>query len=199
MSESVNFGALLQSVGTLDMQPVPAGSYNAKVIDASAAQTSTGKLMYKLRYEIEDGPSRGRKVYNNITLTTDNPNALRMFFVNMKAMGLGESYFASSPSPDAVAQALMGARCIITINHREYQGVMRENVAGIKEAASPMAGLGASPAPAIPAPVAATPAPAPVVAAPVAAPAEQALEPDAPVTVFAQPQGGAPVPPPVPF
>ena len=217
---SVNFGDLITSVGTLSMEPVPKGTYVAKVIEAEPKQSSTGKLMFKLRYEIIDGgPCHSRRLWHNITLTTDNANALRMFFVNMKAMGLDESYFATNPQPAAIAGALLGRNCTITVDHRMYQGTMRDNVANITPPpagfAAPQGGAavpGAVPGfapqatgiPAAPvmAPVAvapapvATPAPAVVVTPePVAAPAPQA--PAAPVD--SAPAGGAPVPPPVPF
>lgn len=218
MSEPVNFGELLGSVGSLAMEPVPAGVYDARVIEATAGQSSTGKLMYKLRYEIIGPTAVGRKVYNNITLTTDNANALRMFFVNMKAMGLEESYFATSPTPHAVAGALLGRQCKLTIKHKEYppgSGLMREDISGIAPS-SGVPGVGvpvaAGPGPGIPAPIVPAPAapvvpvaaPAPAVAAPVAttpepAPvvAETAVVPPAPAPEPAPPaESTAPIPEP---
>lgn len=177
----VNFGQLIASVGTLEIQPVPPGNYDVKVIEASAGQSSTGKLMYKVRYEIQGGPQHGRKVYNNITLTNDGGNALRMFFVNMKSHGLDEAYFAMNPSPETVAGALVGRQVSITIEHEPYRGVMREQVRSVRPPAGIAAGLGAPAAgPGVGQPIA--PGVAfvpPVVAAapPIAPPIQQGLPP----------------------
>lgn len=216
MTESVNFGALLASVGSLSMDTLPQAAYDVKVIEAEAATSSTGKLMYKIRYEVISGTYVGRKVYNNITLTTDKANALRMFFVNMKAMGLEETFFATGPTPETVAQALIGKQCTITLTHQEYpagSGQMKENVNSIKASAG-VSAIGtpvmASTAPPITALVVAPAAPvvtaAPVLEVPVivAAPVAAVAEPTQPVEVVepaseTATQATMPAPPPLPF
>lgn len=206
----IQLGDLFKSIGTLEFQPVPPGEYTVQVVTSTFAQSSTGRPMWKTQLQIlNPGPYAGRKVYNNITLVTDNPNALRMFFVNMKAMGLDETFWASNPSPEYVAQILMNRQFVVILDNRDYRGQMRENVVGIKPMAGVSAGLPAGPAGVVPggavAPVAApiptavaTPQPAqPVAAAPVAAPPAPAPEPVAvqPVQPVApEPQPVAPIP-----
>lgn len=128
---SVNWGELMAG-GAADFQPVPKGNYDVYVDTAEPKQSTTGKLMFALKYKIETGPQAGRTIFNNITLTTDNPNALRFFFLNMKAMGIGQDFFAQNPSPSVIAQALIGQKCRVEIDHRPYQGQMRENVKSIQ-------------------------------------------------------------------
>lgn len=211
--ESVNFAELLEESGGA-YEPVPKGSYDVIIDTCEATQSSTGKLMYKLQYKILGGPQAGRIVYNNITLTKDKKNALKMFFTNMKAMGLPNEYFANSPAPETVAAALVGRSCNIIVDHREFQGEMREDVKKIAPAsgATPMqVSPGATSGPSIPTPGAAPSAPPVASPTPPAAPTPEAApapaaptpEPAAPAAPPAPeqtaPAGGVAPPPPVPF
>ena len=208
MTESVNWANLMEQSGG-DFETLPKGSYDVIVDTAEATRSSTDKTMFKIKFKVQGGPHNGRTIFNNITLTIDNPNALRMFFLNMKALGLNADFFSNNPTPDQVAAALLGAPATVVLDHRMYQGAMRENVksllprAGIT-AGGQMAPVGpsisvpttspsvpSSPAPA--APVVSQPAPAAPPAPPVAAPApapapQQAAAPKEESTV--------PIPPP---
>lgn len=198
MSEPINFGQLLQDSGGA-FEPVPKGEYDLTVSSAEATKSTTDKVMFKVVYKIVGGPYNGRTIYNNITLTTDNPNALRMFFLNMKSMGLTEEFFAGNPTPSQVADALVGRPCRATIDHREWQGQTRENVKSLKAAvgigAAGVAGQQVAPpvvqqpgVPSLPTNTTVAP-PAVPVAQPVAAPPP----PVQPAPVAVQPPVAAPV------
>lgn len=191
---TVNFGELLQqSAGAF--APVPQGQYDVVISSAEATKSSTGKTMFKVKYKIVGGPNNDRQVFNNVTLSPENPNALNYFFRDMKNMGLTQEFFAASPSPDSVASALLGKRCRIQVNHREYNGEMRDNVEKILPSvggpatpaapsvpsAPPAAPAAAAPVPTVPAvPQAAAPAPPPAIPAPAnPAPSEEAPAPAA--------------------
>jgi hypothetical protein len=203
MSEmTVNWGELMAG-GAAEFQPVPKGNYDVAVDTAEPKQSTTGKLMFAVKYKIESGPQAGRTVFNNITLTTDNPNALRYFFLNMKAMGLSQEFFATNPSPSAIAQALIGQRCRIEVDHRPYQGSMRENVKSISAAGGIMPG-GAITGPSAPvsSPMIPTPGatvgPSPAMPQPTVAPVSAPVPTVAPVvapqpSVAPAPQPAAPV------
>jgi hypothetical protein len=197
--ESINFAQLYENSGG-PYEPVPKNEYEVVIDSCEVGKSSTDKLMYKLKYKIVGGPQNGRTVYNNITLTTDKPNALKMFFTQMKAMGLPNEYWASNPSPDTVAAALVGRQCRIIVDHREWNGEMREDVKGIKPSLgggpavipSPSAGPSTSATPPTPSVAASAPSPAPSpepVSAPTPAPTP---EPES------APASSA-TPPPVPF
>lgn len=203
----VNFGQLLKDAGG-SFQPLPKGEYDAIVATSEAKESSTGKLMFALTYKIVGGPYNGRTVYNNVTLTVDNPNALRMFFLNMKAMGLDEAFFSQSPAPSVVAQALLDKPCKLVIDHRPYQGEMRESVKSIKP---PMLGgiqvpgaMNVGPGPIVPpaspqAPAVPAQQPAPAQpAAPVAIPQPTNPAPAEPVSPAPTPAPVAPVEAPAP-
>jgi hypothetical protein len=141
VSQSINWGELLEQSGGA-FEPLPKGTYDVYVDTAEATKSSTDKVMFKVRFKVEGGPYAGRTVYNNITLTTDNPNALRMFFLNMKAMGLDQSYFAENPHPDTVAAALVGQRATVSVDHGIYHGQMRENVKSLMPRAGGISAAG---------------------------------------------------------
>jgi len=204
VTEQINWGNLIEQAGK-ELEPVPKGTYDVVVEDASDTQTSTQKLMYKLKFRIQGGASANRVLWNNITLTTDNPTALAMFFRNMDALGLDRQYFSMNPSPSDVAAALVGRTVRVVIDHRLYQGSMRENVKQMMKATGVMGipGMPSSGAPAgIPSPMAPAPAPVPQPSAPVSAPvAPQQVQTPAPVVATppapVQPSPD-PTPPPVP-
>lgn len=184
MADEMNWGALYDSAGEAD-KPLPNGSYNVEVTKAEAKTTKNGKPMFSLSAKVLDGPHAGRFVWHNLTVTVENPNAMRMFFLNMAAFGLGDAFFKRSPAPNNtdVANALVGRRAQFDVGTQTsgaYAG--RNEVKSVKAATIPGAsgpsvpgGAGPSaPAPAVPA----TPAvPQPAVAPVVPAPAAQAQQP----------------------
>ena len=190
MTTGVNWKDLMQASGG-SFEPLPVGDYEVKVIKAEAASTSTGKLMYKMTMDVVSGPHTNRKVWTNQTLSPENPNALAMFFNAMGALGLDADFFNTNPSPDAVAQALVGRYAVVSLKQREWNGSMRNEVTAIKKsnrASSMFPGVGGGTAPSFPAPT----------AAPAPAPAPQQPEPTIPAPTT-DPATAASQPPKLPF
>lgn len=125
----INWGALLDDSNDA-FEVLPVGKYRMKVVKASAAMSSTSKLMFKVVLEVINGPKTGKAVYNNITMTTDNKKALYMFFQNMAALGVTEAYLRQEPrpAPEQVASKMLGAVADVVIDHSVWQGRTRENV-----------------------------------------------------------------------
>jgi len=114
---------------------LPDGDYNVVVLSDPpplATQASTGKPMIKLQAAILDGPKKDRKIFTQLTLTVDNPFALKMWFNQMAAFGLGPDFFAGKPSMEQVAAALKGRPAVFTVSRREWQGTDRNSVDAIK-------------------------------------------------------------------
>jgi hypothetical protein len=56
------------------IDPIPAGKYNAVIIDSEMKPTKNGNGQYlELTFEVIDGEYKGRKVWSRLNL--DNPNA----------------------------------------------------------------------------------------------------------------------------
>lgn len=220
---TVNWSQLVQDAG--DVNPVPIGKYDAICISAELKQSQSSSNEYwATKWRIQSGEHAGRTLFNNFVLVEDNPDALRAFFINMRNIGITTDHLAQlGGDKNALTPLFVGRQAILTVNHREYQGTMRDNVARLDAHPSgPMrnvqAGGAPSPvgvAPSVPqvpsvpqapavAPqpaVPAAPAPAPAVApapapAPVAAPAPA---PEVAAAPMAAPEPApAPAPAPVP-
>jgi len=126
-----------------------------KVINAEATKTSNDKPMFKVKFEITEGPHAPRKVYTNLTVSEENPMALAIFFRQMDALGLNSSFFGQGPTPDQVASALINRPARVTVGTKTWNGVERNEVKSIAPplGGSPMApGVAAGNAPLVPAP-----------------------------------------------
>jgi Protein of unknown function (DUF669) len=145
--ETINWAALIQDSADA-FAILPKDTYRMQVVTAEATMSSTGKTMFKTKLQVINGPKTGSTVFNNITMTTDNPKALFMFFENMAALGVSREFLQQNPtpSPQQVAAKMVGAVADITIDHRPYNGVDRENVKGMKAVAGGAAAPSVGPA-----------------------------------------------------
>lgn len=148
---SINFSDLMKTAekeGGFSL--LPDGSYNVVVEKAQATTASTGKPMLKVTLVVTDGPSKGRKLFTNHVLATDNPNALAMFFRNMGAYGLDKAFWnAPGASLDGAAAIMVGRPVTADVGHKVYQGEDRNEVKGVKP---PAAGAASIMGPAVAAP-----------------------------------------------
>lgn len=183
---SLNWGDLVKDAGDVgSYEPLPDGDYDLKVTEATAKVAQSGKTMFAIKAQVQNGPHAKRLVWDNLVVTPDSPGALGMFFRKMAGLGLNRDFFAQSPSNAQIEAALQGREFRAQIGSRVWNGSKKNEIKMyyVASAATPAAPAASAPAPA-PAPApAAAPAPAPAVAeAPAPAPA-----PAAPVTEAAAP------------
>lgn len=57
------------------MEILPPGKYPVQIIESEMRETRTGGQMLKLTMEVLDGPSKGRKIWDNLNLVNSNPQA----------------------------------------------------------------------------------------------------------------------------
>lgn len=107
---------------------LPDGEYNVIVTDATAVTSSTGKPMIKVKFAVADGPKKDRPLWSQLTLSPENPIALRMWFTQLAAFGLGQDFFATNPSMEGVAAALKSRGVVVTVGRREFAGSDRNNI-----------------------------------------------------------------------
>jgi hypothetical protein len=110
------------SGNTGDFEPLPDGEYEFLVIESRFQFSRNGKKMWVITGEVQDGPYQRRRVWNNIVLSDDNPDAMRFFFDNMKKMGISKDFFRGHPSNSEVEKALLGRRFRATIGKRVWEG-----------------------------------------------------------------------------
>ena len=152
---SLNWGDLIKDAAdTGGYDPLPDGDYDLQVVEAVAKVTQTGKTMFAVKAQVQTGAHAKRLVWDNLVVTTDNPNALGMFFKKMAALGLPREYFTSNPTNAQIEAALKGRTFRAAVGTRTWQGQKKNE---IKSYYSVPAVASASPAPA--------PAPAPAAAA----------------------------------
>lgn len=166
---TLNWGDLIKDAGEVSSsyEPLPDGEYDLTVIEATAKVTATGKTMFSIKTQVEGGAYNKRFVWDNLTVSPENKNALSIFFGKMHAMGITQQFFTQVPAPTnaQIEQILVGRKFRGTVGSRVYNGNKRNEIR--KYAA--LAALGAAPAGS--APAAPAPAPAPIAAAPAPAPA----------------------------
>lgn len=121
------WGALMQDAKKAS-EPIVEGRTRVRILDSQAGMSSTGKVMFTLKTELISGPDAKRKLTSNITLSPENGTALAIFFQNMEAMGIGMEFFASEPTPDQVAAAMIGREVDVMIKHETWQGVKRGKI-----------------------------------------------------------------------
>ena len=133
------------------LEPVPPGDYDVRVLDASEDKSSTGKLMIRVKFEIITGPHAPRKIPTQFVLSDENPMALAIFFRHMQSMGLNADFFSQLPPPVGdsmlqagamIASALLNRQCRVTLGIRAWQGVDRNEV---KAVLPPLGGVPVAP------------------------------------------------------
>jgi hypothetical protein len=183
---SLNWSELVKDAGdTSNFEPMPEGDYELKVVEAKATNTQTGKTMFKITTEVQGGPFARRKVWDNLTISPENPKALTIFFVKASALGLGRDYFQTNPTNAQIEAALLNRTFRGRVVQETYQGNVGNKIGTYHRTSesptmSPTAPIpAAAPAPAPAAPLVATPFDGPsidnpVIAAPPAPPAPPA-------------------------
>lgn len=89
-------------------EPFPPGTYDFKIEGVEAKTSGNGKPMFVVKAQVQNGPHANRLVWDNLVVSTDNPNALGYFFKKMAALGLPKEWFNQNPSNDQIVQALTG-------------------------------------------------------------------------------------------
>ncbi len=199
---SLNWADLINEAGDVGYEPLPDGDYDLTVVEASAKVTQTGKTMFALKAQVLTGAHAKRLVWDNLVVSTDNPNALAIFFRKMGALGLGREFFAASPSNAQIEQAIVGRQFRAQIGSRTWQGQKKNEIKAYYSINPQAAAASAAQAPAAPAPAptpAAAPAPTPAPAAAPAAPAPEAAAAPEPAPAAAPaPEAAAPAAPAAP-
>lgn len=113
-----------------------AGTYVAKIIESEYKQSSTGKPQIKTRWEVTMGPKAGFKgLWNYFTLSTDNANALGVFYRQMSNLGITGDFLSSLANVDPetamkyIAAALEGRSAQVKVKvDQEYNNNKIERI-----------------------------------------------------------------------
>lgn len=128
---SLNWADLVKDAGeaTGNFEPLPDGDYDLQVVEAPAGTTSTGKTMFKLKAKVVTGPYANRFIWDNITISPENKNALGIFFSKMAALGIPREFFTNNnPSNAQIEAALAGKSFRAQISSEVYQGAKKNKI-----------------------------------------------------------------------
>jgi hypothetical protein len=161
---ATKWGDLLKEAGTTggNFEPLPSGTYDAKIIKAEHKIAQSGKSMFVVQLQVTSGPHANRMVWNRFVVSPENPKALGWFFSNMRALGLSTEFFAAQPTDEQVVTGLLEKSCRIEVSQSEYNGAIRNEVTKVLP---PESGAVSAPAPAVaaapavPTPTASVPTP----------------------------------------
>lgn len=191
--EDFSFADLLKEAEKTGFSALPANEYDVTIHNAEAKTTGSGKRKITVTYKVASGPHQGRNVFNDHVISPGNPNALVIFFRQMKSYGLGSDYFAMNPPTEQIAKDLVGRKIRVKLGIRTWNDTERNSVLSIMTSGS---GTG-SPVMATPMPPAPMP-PMPVLPPVPAPPAPVVPEPELVTPPDLEPEPPRPEPKPEP-
>lgn len=162
---TLNWAELIKSAGDVssNYEALPDGEYDLTVIEATAKVTTSGKTMFSLKTQVNGGPYNNRLVWDNLVISPENENALKIFFAKMNALGIPQDYFMRVPTPTngEIEQVLVGRKFRGSIGSRVYNGKKSNEIrryhslgqqAAAAQPAGPVGAAGPSSAPVAPPP-----------------------------------------------
>ncbi len=200
---TVDWKALAETAGDGGFEALPVGDYDLKCVSAEKANTANGKLMFKCKFQVQNGTYKNRLVWHNFVVSPESDQAMGIFFRQMSAFGMTKEWFKTMPSEDAIVNTLNGREVRATLKQKTYNGELRNEIGSFviapTGAVPPPPGATSAAAPPPPPPPPPPPAAAPP--APPAPTAEVAPPPPAPAPEPAAapaPVAEAPAPAPAP-
>lgn len=79
-----------------DFEPIPAGTYEARLVEGKLFQSRQGTPGYKMMFEIADGEHAGRRCWHDLWIT---PAALAMTKRDLAKLGLNDLAQLEQPLP----------------------------------------------------------------------------------------------------
>lgn len=153
---SVKWGDAIEGAEeSTDFDIIPKADYHVKIVGAETKVASTGKTMYDVTAQIQDGPFKNRKIWNKFVVSPDNPKAMGILLRHFAVLGLTKEFLATEPSDEQIINALIDREAVVLVGTETYQGEERNVIKNWK----PLTGIpGMAPA-APPVPAAAAPTP----------------------------------------
>lgn len=99
---------------------MPEGTHKAKVAHVIPKTTSTGKIMFSLKWMDEFD----RSAWQNIIISPESEKAMKFFYGRlMPVFGLTQAIIeADDTTPDDIANDMTGTDALVTVEHEEWNG-----------------------------------------------------------------------------
>lgn len=114
-------------------EPLPDNTYDFVVEATKTRKSATGKDGINLTAVVETGPYKKRKVFEDFWISPESNAAMGIFFRQLGAMGLGDSFWEREPQPEVedIAAELVGKRFRGSTKEEEYGGKKRNRFSDI--------------------------------------------------------------------
>lgn len=100
-------------------EPMPVGTYDAKIVHAMVKATKAGKVMFSVKW----ADVASRVAWQNIVVSPESEKAMEIFYRHMEIMGLTSAFLdADDTEPSDIAEAMIGAEAKVTVVDEEWQG-----------------------------------------------------------------------------
>jgi hypothetical protein len=143
---SINWGSAIDGADqSSEYEILPAAEYIFELTAGEVRTSSTGKTMFTMSAQVQDGPHRGRVLRHNFVLSPESPKAMGIFLQEMGALGLNVAYFRSEPEDEQVVRDLTGRKFRGRVRHRQYNGTDRAEIS--RFAPMPTSSVGVPPPP----------------------------------------------------
>ena len=113
-----------------EFTPLPAGSYEVKVLESSATKTKNGKDMFKVTFVVEGGPHAGRRLWSNLVISPESPKAMAIVMRQLSSLGV-RPLMEANASNEQIAAGMKDALATVKVSVGEYQGKPKNEVDGI--------------------------------------------------------------------
>jgi hypothetical protein len=128
-------------------EPIPAGKYVAAIVDSTTKPTKNGAGEYlELVFEVLDGPYKGRRVWERLTLKHVNDTTVRIARGNLSAICRAVGVMAPNDSSELHDLPLS---ITVALRKRDDNGEMANVVKGFAKreapASTPRAAAGGAP------------------------------------------------------
>lgn len=132
---SINWNAYIKAAEDAgesidDFTPIPAGSYETKVLEASATKTKNGKDMIKVSWVVEGGPHAGRRLWSNLVVSPESPKAMAILIRQLTTLGV-KPLMEAGASFEQIAAGLKDTLATLKVSVGEYQGKPKNEVESI--------------------------------------------------------------------
>ena len=97
----------------VDFSPLPPGKYLCKLADIEEASTQNGDEMWNLRFQVMEGESVGRYVFDRLVFSAA---ALKRVKLVCSRLGLNVD-----GEMDLTPQMIIGRSCLLAVQNEEYE------------------------------------------------------------------------------
>ena len=106
------------------LNPLPEGSYTARIIESSEGATKSGTgRMIELTWEVVDGPHAGRRFWHHVNYLNQNPTAQQIGQIMLGKIALACGYDTAIGSTDV----LHDRKCSVRLTVRRQDGFSDRN------------------------------------------------------------------------